>query len=638
MNELIWWWPALTWYAGFILLAVAAWPWVARAFSCLPGRGLGMFFPGGILFFFVMAQILWRLPFPPIHPAWLWAAVWVAGILGWWRLTPKPVFSKEERRHAAWGGMVFSLSFLFWVVLRAADPAANHTEQPMDVMWVQSAMVSDAPPLRDAWFGGEPHTYYAEGHQKIAFLARLFGTSLPLAVNLGQITFFALTTSLVWLAGSFLADPWRRSAHPLGGFLSAALFWSSNPPGFRDAIDPEPGWWWWESTRVLFDGDIPMITEFPFFSFWLGDNHAHMLGIPGLLLSVIASTQLLRAPRVRCAHALPAALALVWGWRTNAWQAPTALALPLLALAGRFRLHGRVSLSRHALVGFILPLLLVFPLKSGGLFQGIHPNTFGIRPPWELLLVFGFFVPGLLFLVFRSLVCSRSPRFAAWMVVLCFGMLATCEVVFVGDVFMSRMNTVFKVYYQVWILFALVSAAGWSVMLGARGLSRLVGVVTLVLPLAGLLYPLRLSLPALAAPTKSLDAMSVEHPSKRELVLSAADRIPAGDRVAEFPGVSFNPHTSVLGTWTPGKTLLGWTGHMEQWRPGATFPELIFLYTASSPRRLEAELDHLNVQWVLAGPLEQSHYQMTPEWHAWMRWRFDIAFVDGDTVLYGPRK
>ena len=56
--------------------------------------------------------------------------------------------------------------------------------------------------------------------------------------------------------------------------------------------------WWWHSTRVIntfADGQSLdfTITEFPFFSFLLGDLHAHVMALPFMILSLSMSFNLL---------------------------------------------------------------------------------------------------------------------------------------------------------------------------------------------------------------------------------------------------------------------------------------------------------------------------------------------------------
>ena len=65
---------------------------------------------------------------------------------------------------------------------------------------------------------------------------------------------------------------------------------------------PTNYWWWWHASRVIWDNDlhgqpigIENITEFPFFSFLLGDNHPHVLNLPFVLLALALALNLLHA-------------------------------------------------------------------------------------------------------------------------------------------------------------------------------------------------------------------------------------------------------------------------------------------------------------------------------------------------------
>src|SRR5439155_10034344 len=124
------------------------------------------------------------------------------------------------------------------------------------------------------------------------------------------------------------------------------------------AIDPasavrslEAGWWWWPSSRVLHDVDlrgapIEIITEFPFFSYLLGDNHPHVLAMPfvtmviGLAIQVSLSARAFGRPALSNRPLEPdpvhdvGAIVLVIAWGAllvmNTWDFPAAVALVIL--------------------------------------------------------------------------------------------------------------------------------------------------------------------------------------------------------------------------------------------------------------------------------------------------------------------
>jgi len=190
------------------------------------------------------------------------------------------------------------------------------------------------------------------------------------------------------------------------------------------------------------------------------------------------------------------------------------------------------------------------------------------------------------------------------------------DFLYLRDNFGVRINTVFKLYYQGWLLFSLASAfAVWSLLagrvtVGERSPGALAGrvvfgAVVLVLFVAGMLYP------ALAFQTRALDddldrravkaqrdlcaeEPGVPCPELRPLTLdgrptfagflgsdeysvvecfAALNR--SGDTIiaeAPFPG-GYNPSFSRFSALTGTPTLMGWQGHEGQWR-GPTYPEV----------------------------------------------------------------
>jgi uncharacterized membrane protein len=199
------------------------------------------------------------------------------------------------------------------------------------------------------------------------------------------------------------------------------------------------------------------------------------------------------------------------------------------------------------------------------------------------------------------------------------------------------MNTVFKVYYKLWILLALAAAVGWSWILHHRSsLLMWTGRLSLVIPVLGLVYAARLTGTAVSTPPQSLDAAASLPPGIRETVQSASPLIRPGDLIVEAPGDSYRADHSILGTWTSGANPVGWSGHQSQWRPGTPQPDPRPLYTAPAEADLLMAVWDLQADWVLLGPREQERYAPSAEWRRWMDLHFNRVVNTPEHILWGP--
>jgi len=619
------------------LMAYAAWPWCTRLFSSRKDRGAGLAMSGGIFMYLLAAQLWWRTGLFGLHFVWALFLMICVGISGHYLFSqplPPSVGTRARMRKAfIQGWLIFSVLFWYWTVIRAGDPGVTHTEQAMDVMWMRAGMASESPPIRDAWFGGEASSYYSDGHQALSFLGLLLGLPVQISVNITQIIWFALTGLLSFQAGKSLFELSGKKGASLAGVL-AMLFvcFISTPQGFLSAHQPDSGWWWWKASRVIMDGEFPLITEFPFFSFWLGDNHAHVIGLPFLLLSLVSSIQLLRARTLRFSTVFLPCFLILWSWRINPWQVPTVLAIPLLCLVLRKRRY-QLSDLRNLVLATLPGLGLLFPARTGGPEIQLVVNEAGHTNFVEFLKVFGFLIPGVLLVIFQ-----RPHRLWVAVLVLCAGMFACAEFVFLQDVFQNRMNTVFKVYYQIWILAGLLSGVGGALLLRHKGWKKVAGrLLLLCLLIPGLWYAGTLSMAAFRMPRNGLNAWSVLSEEDQIFLEIANLLIEPGERIVEAPGKSYDPHSSRLGTWTAGESLIGWTGHQQQWRPGTAHPTVSQIYEAHTREDLAFALSELQADWVSFGPREQEAFTVHPEWESWMNHLADRVVDQPNQRLYRIR-
>ncbi len=220
---------------------------------------------------------------------------------------------------------------------------------------------------------------------------------------------------------------------------------------------------------------------------------------------------------------------------------------------------------------------------------------------------------------------GREHFFVLLLVVFALLLLGFCEVLFLRDLFGNRMNTVFKFYYQSWVLLALAGAVmvyflamRWQ---GAgpawRAAGAVFGVVAVVLVAASLVYPVAatISKSNSFASSPSLDGMVAFarfRPDEMEAIRWLNQNAPGLHHIAEASGGSYSQFgRASMATGLP--TLLGWDFHERQWRGTAIDSEanarkraLETIFRAG-PEAKEL-LRRYQVQYIFLGPQEREAY------------------------------
>jgi len=252
-----------------------------------------------------------------------------------------------------------------------------------------------------------------------------------------------------------------------------------------------------------------------------------------------------------------------------------------------------------------------------------HRLRFGMGLLSLLLLL----VPGLSFLIgMADAKPSTDERdhgplpFVFLMIVLGGVMVLAPEFVYLRDVFGARMNTVFKFYYQAWMLWSL-SAAFASVLILQRGkwFGKLLIILTIVL---GLVYPI-LAFPARTdgfSPQNgyTLDASAyfARIQPEENAAIEWLSRRPDGV-VAEAVGGQYSGYARVS-TLSGQPAVLGWPGHEGQWRGGYEEvgnrePDIRTLYETRDWNVAIEIIKRYNIRFIFVGSLEMSTYALNLE-------------------------
>lgn len=378
------------WLVAAYAIALAAFPLCYYLLPNLRDRGASIAMPFGIL---TVGYASWILSVLRIVPSTqmtiLLLLILMAGLSAWivgrnWRAMVE--FVVRERVTLALGQIVFLGVFAVWIMYRFHDPSINHTEQPMDFMFLNSTARSMLGTPEDSWLGGAGVSYYYFGYWNFALLTKLTGIvssvtynlSLALVPAMAAMGMYGLVTNLI------RAEQCKIKAAVLTGMAAALIlvflanlegalefmrangmgsdgFWSwvaveglTAPVGsLTQEWWPTENWWWWRATRVIgsFDAGIQTdytIHEFPAFSYVLGDLHPHVMSIPFVVMFLGFLWNFWRAPSV-------------WSWSN--WRAYLSLFV-IAFLLGGLGFTNMWDLPVFGLVFLLVAVLNVY--RSGG--------------------------------------------------------------------------------------------------------------------------------------------------------------------------------------------------------------------------------------------------------------------------------
>ncbi len=360
-----------TWLAAGAAMSLLAAPVGFRYFSAWRSRGVGFYRPLSLIligFLFWLFGVLGlaqnslgglAAALAPVA-AWSVRTLWLdreGEFFHWIRRNWKTIVISEA---------VFLCGFALVLLFRGTGPDISGTEKPMEMMFINGILRSETLPPADGWLSGYSISYYYFGYLMTAILIRFSGVPSEIGFNLMLATVFGMAAAGSFeLIGELLrhghdGDRGKDPAHFKPGALlapvfllllgnaeglfeslhSLRLFWNADgtsafwkwvglkeltdAPIASATVDPtgRGGIWWWRASRVLQDIGLDgstreVIDEFPFFSFYLGDLHPHVIAIPFVLLAIaVAWTVYRRAEKSNFKFNAGGGIAgAVLGWR-----------------------------------------------------------------------------------------------------------------------------------------------------------------------------------------------------------------------------------------------------------------------------------------------------------------------------------
>lgn len=220
---------------------------------------------------------------------------------------------------------------------------------------------------------------------------------------------------------------------------------------------------------------------------------------------------------------------------------------------------------------------------------------------------------------------SRQPSAVFVLLLIALGSLLIIgpDFVYLSDNFGWRINTIFKFYYQAWIVLSLASAYGTVVLLRQlRGAVNVIFSVVVALVLVmGLAYPVfgfntktNGFNPPFEYTLDDFDRVQRENPDEAAAMLwlrSAPDGV-----IAEAVGGAYSSYARVS-IYTGLPTVLGWGNHEGQWRDyalqGSRAQDIEALYTSPDWVTAQAIIERYDIRYIYIGNLERSTYRVNEE-------------------------
>jgi YYY domain-containing protein len=683
------WLVVVGWAVVFILLGWLAFPLMFTLFPSLPLRGFGFgrgvaWLVLSIVPWWLTAQF--HLPFWTRTALFAFVILFVAlNIFLFRQRSPElRMFIRDHWRAMLAMDVLWLAAFGFGIVLRAVDPDYWHYwmggEKPMDTAYLNAVWRAGEFPPPNPWMSGYTINYYYLGFVIAALPLKLLRIAPEIAPNLMLATIYGTVFVQVFnLVLAALRNARGRWAILLAGVGVIFVMVAGNLGTLSLILKPEPDMaahrWYWYPTRVIGEsanGGGAAINEVPLFAFLYGDLHAHSINLLPVTLLLMTLWAFVHQRRWWFAPVIGALVGVIY--MTNTWDILVYVPLVILVVVFMGRHKGRfVPLT---VLMILAGAILVWPYvqhsafsEYGGLERWKQERSLldafllawgaplGVLALWmsnrvklvvtpdadapvEIGLLILLALPAvmvggqdgttvlLVMLLAGALalawfdVSARAVHLAEAFFLA--GLLATEHIVVVGDI--GRMNTTFKVSYQLWLWIGLLMPVMIYRLVKDRKAYLQAALCGLLL-LPGLLQPIK-AIPAREEDTFApyfslngylfLDHISISTSTSAfnlsedaALIRYMRANIQGYPVIAEMYDHEYYWNTRIA-SHTGLPTVIGWQGHLlQQYRRYE--PEIRqrvldmgLFYITTNPDVLLALIQKYDIEYIVYGRLEQS--------------------------------
>lgn len=306
------------------------------------------------------------------------------------------------------------------------------------------------------------------------------------------------------------------------------------------------------------------------------------------------------------------------------------------------------------LLGISILLFLPFWQNFYPISQGIGLVPFGSHSPiWQLAILWGIQVTlGITYLIFvkktssqhdGKLQVSYANLFILLLCMLSFILIVLPEIIFVRDIYPThfRANTMFKFFYQAWLMLGIVSGVSIVVLLTKLPNRKFTTFIYIVLVsfflLAGTTYALKATEQGFGGfngSRRSLDGaayLSTKYPADAQAIDWINKNITGQPVIAEAVGESYTDYARVA-TYTGIPTVMGWPVHEWLWRGGYLEPfqpptqnqltsessdsvalrvdGVKLLYETTEQKTVQKIVKEYHIDYIFMGTLEREKYKV----------------------------
>ena len=321
--------------AVLLVFGIAAFPLASEVFPLSRNAGLTLSKPLGIL---ICSLLVWTLTYIKIARFNIYFIFLSLIALAAVSYIPKRTRSnlierlKEEGtiENIAFEESMFALVFTILCFYKGFGPMINGEEKIMDYGFIMSMIRNSTLPANDMWMSGFSINYYYFGQFFYAFLIKLSAINTGIGYNLSMCCAIALPFSMCYSIGQMLIDGARRNGMNcrkgiavISGILTSfavmifgnshSFYYDENSignglTGLFKSLGADVGrtdsFFYPDSTRFIGhnpdtsliegfpNGGDMTIEEFPFYSYLIGDLHAHVCSTMVVLLIIALAVSL----------------------------------------------------------------------------------------------------------------------------------------------------------------------------------------------------------------------------------------------------------------------------------------------------------------------------------------------------------